>query len=58
MQGGTSSGVVNGHLIMAGGRTNPDATLDLTWDYDIATDTWHVAVEPAHAEERSRRRRG
>ena len=25
---------------MSGGRTNPDATLDLTWDYDIATDTW------------------
>ena len=40
MQGGTSSGIVNGHLLMSGGRTNPDATLDLTWDYDIATNTW------------------
>ena len=40
LQGGTASGIVNGHLIMSGGRTNPDATLDLTWDYDIATDTW------------------
>ena len=28
IQGGTASGVVNGHLLMAGGRTNPDATLD------------------------------
>ena len=25
---------------MAGGRTNPDATLDTTWDYNIATDSW------------------
>ena len=33
-------GSSNGHLLMAGGRTNPDATLDLTWDYDIAADTW------------------
>ena len=40
VQGGTASGIVNGHLLMAGGRTNPDATLDLTWDYDIAADTW------------------
>src|SRR6185436_13255725 len=38
--GGTASGIVNGHLLMAGGRTNPDATLDLTWDYNIATDSW------------------
>src|SRR5262249_46274673 len=30
----------NPHLLMSGGRTNPDATLDLTWDYDIATDSW------------------
>ena len=40
IQGGTASGSINGHLIMAGGRTNPDATLDLTWDYNIATDCW------------------
>ena len=40
VQGGTASGIVNGHLLMAGGRTNPDMTLDLTWDYDIATNTW------------------
>ena len=40
IQGGTASGVINGHLIMAGGRTNPDATLDLAWDYNIASDSW------------------
>ena len=30
IQGGTASGIVNGHLLMAGGRTNPDMTLDTT----------------------------
>ena len=40
IQGGTASGVINGHLMMAGGRTNPDATLDLAWDYNIASDSW------------------
>ncbi len=37
---GTASGIINGHFLVAGGRTNPDETLVATWDYDIASDTW------------------
>ena len=40
MQGGTASGIVNGHLLMSGGRTNPDMTLDTTYDYDIVGNSW------------------
>ena len=40
MQAGMATGIVNGHLLIAGGRTNPDATLVATWDYDIASDSW------------------
>ena len=57
IQGGTASGIVNGHLIMAGGRTNPDATLDLAWDYNIATDSWTQLSEHAGRRERPRQRR-
>ena len=38
--GGPASGIVDDHLVVAGGRTNPDETLSGTYDYDIATDTW------------------
>ena len=50
MQGGTASGIVNGHLFMAGGRDESDATLDMTWDYDIADR--HVDAEAEHAQSR------
>ena len=39
-QAGTATGIINGHFLVAGGRTNPDATLVATWDYDIASDSW------------------
>ena len=38
--GGPASEVIDGHLYVAGGRTNPDQSLDLTWDYNIGTNTW------------------
>jgi len=38
--GGTASGVINGHLYVAGGRDAANVVLDLVWDYDIGTDTW------------------
>src|SRR6186997_1436793 len=37
---GMAAGIINGHFLAAGGRTNPDETLVSTWDYDIASDTW------------------
>ena len=39
-QAGPTSGVINGKLYVAGGRTNPDEVLSNTWGYDIATNTW------------------
>ena len=38
--GGFASGVINGHLYVAGGRDASNTVIDLVWDYDIATDTW------------------
>jgi len=41
-RGGPGAGVVNGHFLVAGGRTSipADETLVSTYDYDIASDTW------------------
>ncbi|HMI99543.1 MAG TPA: kelch repeat-containing protein, partial [Gaiellaceae bacterium] len=39
-RGGPAFGIINGHFLVAGGRTNPDETLVATWDYNIASDTW------------------
>src|SRR4029077_15626874 len=38
--GGAGSGVVNGHLYVAGGRDANNTVIATTWDYDIAADTW------------------
>jgi Kelch motif/Galactose oxidase, central domain len=38
--GGAGSGVINGHLYVAGGRDSNNLDLATTWDYDIAADTW------------------
>ena len=38
--GGAGSGVVNGHLYVAGGRDANDTVIATTWDYDIAADSW------------------
>ncbi|MGC1323247.1 MAG: kelch repeat-containing protein, partial [Candidatus Udaeobacter sp.] len=38
--GGAGSGVVNGHLYVAGGRDATNTVIATTWDYDIAADTW------------------
>ena len=38
--GGFASGVINGHLYVAGGRDLDNVSLNLVWDYDIAGDTW------------------
>jgi N-acetylneuraminic acid mutarotase len=38
--GGFASGVINGHLYVAGGRDASNTVIDLVWDYNIATDTW------------------
>jgi N-acetylneuraminic acid mutarotase len=41
-RGGPAAGVVNGHFVVAGGRTSipADETLVATYDYDIASDSW------------------
>ena len=44
-QAGPASGIVNGHLYVAGGRTNPDMVLALTWDYNIAANTWQARMD-------------
>ena len=38
--GGFASGVINGHLYVAGGRDASNTVIDLVWDYNIATNTW------------------
>ena len=38
--GGAGSGVVNGHLYVAGGRDASNTVIATTWDYDIAAGTW------------------
>src|SRR5437867_3362334 len=36
-QGGPAFGIINGHFLIAGGRTNPDETRVQTFDYNIAS---------------------
>ncbi len=38
--GGMASGVINGHLYVAGGRDAANLVINLNWDYDIAANTW------------------
>lgn len=38
--GGAASGIINGHLYVAGGRDATNTVVNLVWDYDIAADTW------------------
>ena len=38
--GGAASGIINGHLYMAGGRDATNTVVNLVWDYDTAADTW------------------
>jgi N-acetylneuraminic acid mutarotase len=38
--GGAASGIINGHMYVAGGRDANTNVVDLLWDYDIAADTW------------------
>ena len=38
--GGAGSGVLNGHLYVAGGRDDANITLNSLYDYDIAANTW------------------
>jgi len=46
--GGAASGIINGHLYVAGGRDAANTVVDLVWDYDIAGNTWtQKAVMPA-----------
>ena len=45
--GGMASGVIAGHLYVAGGRDASNAVINLTWDYNIAANTWTAkANEP------------
>src|SRR5262245_10187022 len=41
-RGGPAAGVINGHFLVAGGRTSipADETLVATYDYDISSNTW------------------
>ena len=38
--GGMASGVISGHLYVAGGRDAANTVINLVWDYDIAANTW------------------
>jgi N-acetylneuraminic acid mutarotase len=38
--GGAGSGVINGHLYVAGGRDSTNTILNSLWNYNIATDSW------------------
>ena len=40
LAGGYASGIINGHLYVAGGRDVNNLSLSAVWDYDIAADTW------------------
>src|SRR5947208_1822581 len=40
LAGGYASGVINGHLYVAGGGDANNVSLNTVWDYDIAADTW------------------
>jgi N-acetylneuraminic acid mutarotase len=40
LAGGYASGIINGHLYVAGGRDINFVSLNTVWDYDIAADTW------------------
>lgn len=38
--GGAASGIINGHMYVAGGRDATNTVVNLLWDYDIAANTW------------------
>ena len=38
--GGAGFGIINGHLYVAGGRSDANIVLNSLYDYDIAADTW------------------
>src|SRR5881227_2366112 len=40
LAGGYASGIINGHLYVAGGRDANNVSLNTVFDYDIAADTW------------------
>ena len=40
LAGGYASGIINGHLYVAGGRDVNNVSLNTVFDYDIAADTW------------------
>jgi N-acetylneuraminic acid mutarotase len=40
LAGGYASGIINGHLYVAGGRDANNFSLNTVWDYNIAADTW------------------
>ena len=40
LAGGYASGIIDGHLYVAGGRDGNDVSLNAVWDYNIAADTW------------------
>ena len=40
MMGGPGSGVINGHIYIAGGRNVSNNNLNTLYDYNIAADTW------------------
>ena len=43
--GGAASGVVNGELVVAGGRDAAGEMVDLVWDYSFATNTWTARAD-------------
>lgn len=43
--GGAASGIINGHLYVAGGRDATNTVVNLVWDYDVAANMWTQRTE-------------
>ncbi len=49
--GGAASGVINGHLYVAGGRDAANTIVNNTFDYDIAGNTWTQRADMSAADQ-------
>ena len=48
--GGAAFGIINGHMYVAGGRDAANTVIALTWDYNIAADSWTAKANMPAAE--------
>ena len=52
--GGPGSGIINGHIYIAGGRNLANTNLNTLYDYDIAANTWTARANLPTGVERAR----